>query len=199
GRPGHQRCPLRPVHQPGPRGHRHAGHRRPARAVRRPRRPPRGCPGRGRPGRRAHGRGGHVTDELPPSDALVLFGATGDLAKKKIFPAVYEMARAGEHQVPVIGFASSDWDTERLRQHAREAVEAGGDVDEAVWDELAARICYVRGDYRDPASFDALRAALDERDAHHPLFYLAVPPELFDDVVVGLAAKDLNREARVVV
>lgn len=140
-----------------------------------------------------------MTDELPPSDALVLFGATGDLAKKKIFPAVYEMARAGEHQVPVIGFASSDWDTERLRQHVREAVEAGGDVDEAVWDELAARICYVRGDYRDPASFDALRAALDERDAHHPLFYLAVPPELFDDVVVGLAAKDLNREARVVV
>jgi len=140
-----------------------------------------------------------VTDDLPPSDALVLFGATGDLAKKKIFPAVYEMALQGDHKVPVIGFASSEWDTDRLRQHAREAIEAKGDVDEAVWEELAGRICYVRGDYRDAGSFDALRQALDERDAHHPLYYLAIPPELFDDVIVGLAEKELNRDARVVV
>jgi len=140
-----------------------------------------------------------VTDELPPSDALVLFGATGDLAKKKIFPAVYEMAIQGDHKVPVIGFASSEWDTERLRQHAREAIEAKGDLDEAVWEEMAGRLCYVRGDYRDAASFDALRQALDHRGARHPLYYLAIPPELFDDVIVGLAAKDLNRDARVVV
>lgn len=140
-----------------------------------------------------------MIDDLPPSDALVLFGATGDLAKKRIFPAVYQMSRHGDHPVPIIGFASSDWDTDRLRQHAREAVEATGDVEEAPWEDLAGRICYVQGDYRDPASFVALRQALDERGARHPLFYLAIPPELFDDVVVGLATEELNRGARVVV
>ena len=70
----------------------------------------------------------------------MLFGATGDLAKKKIFPAVYEMARLSRGTAPVIGFASSEWDDERLRQHAREAVEAKGVVDEDVWDDLAAHL-----------------------------------------------------------
>ena len=135
------------------------------------------------------------------SDALVLFGATGDLAKKKIFPAVYEMSRQPELRVPVIGFASSEWDTDQLRERAREAIEeaTGGDVDEAVWEDLARRITYVRGDYRDPESYEALRACLDGHDAAHPLFYLAIPPELFDDVIVGLAQRGLNEGARVVV
>jgi glucose-6-phosphate 1-dehydrogenase len=140
-----------------------------------------------------------MTDDAPHSDALVLFGATGDLAKKKIFPAVYEMARRGETRFPVIGFASSEWDDDGLRAHARSAVEAKGDVDEAVWDELAARTTYVRGDYRDTASFAALATTLKAHDAQHPLFYLAVPPELFDDVIVGLASQGLNEGARVVV
>jgi glucose-6-phosphate 1-dehydrogenase len=133
-----------------------------------------------------------------PSDALVLFGATGDLAKKKIFPAVYNMTKS-DAPVPVVGFASSEWDDDGLRQHAREAVEAKGEVDEAVWDDLVKRISYVRGDYRDPASFAALAERLRDLDVERPLFYLAVPPELFDDVIVGLESQHLHEGARVVV
>jgi glucose-6-phosphate 1-dehydrogenase len=140
-----------------------------------------------------------VSDTAPTSDALVLFGATGDLAKKKIFPAVYEMARAGEIRVPVIGFASSEWDDEALRDHAHSAIEARADLDERVWHDLAGRISYVRGDYRDPESFALLATKLREAGSRHPLFYLAIPPELFDDVIVGLASQDLNEGARVVV
>jgi glucose-6-phosphate 1-dehydrogenase len=135
-----------------------------------------------------------------PSDALVLFGATGDLAKKKIFPAVYNLTRSGEaDRVPVVGFASSEWDDDRLRQHAREAVEAKGEVDEATWDDLVKRMSYVRGDYRDPASFEALATRLGALGVERPLFYLAVPPELFDDVVLGLESQHLQTDARVVV
>ena len=94
-----------------------------------------------------------------PSDALVLFGATGDLAKKKIFPAVYNMTKADHDHVPVVGFASSEWDDDRLRQHAREAIEAKGDVDEAAWEDLVKRVSYVRGDYRDPGILRAARRA----------------------------------------
>jgi len=139
-----------------------------------------------------------MTDDAP-SDALVLFGATGDLAKKKIFPAVYKMARSGHDHVPVVGFASSEWDDDDLRQHAREAVEAKGDVDERTWDELVKRISYVRGDYRDPESFEALSARLRELGVERPLFYLAVPPALFDDVILGLESQQLQNGARVVV
>lgn len=139
-----------------------------------------------------------MTDKAP-SDALVLFGATGDLAKKKIFPSLYEMARSGEPEVPIVGFASSEWDDDRLRQHAREALEARGPVDEESWERLAKRICYVRGDYRDPESYALLASRLRDVGASHPLFYLAIPPELFDDVLVGLAGERLNEGARVVV
>ncbi|MGH9274161.1 MAG: glucose-6-phosphate dehydrogenase, partial [Acidimicrobiales bacterium] len=140
-----------------------------------------------------------MTDTAASSDALVLFGATGDLAKKKIFPAVYEMARRGQHRFPVVGFASSEWDDDGLRAHARSAVEANGDVDEGVWDDLASRLSYVRGDYRDPESFGALATKLRSLGVERPLFYLAIPPELFDDVIVGLASQRLNEGARVVV
>ena len=135
-----------------------------------------------------------------PADALVLFGATGDLAKKKIFPAVYNMTRSDHDHVPVVGFASSEWDDDRLRQHAREAIEAQGDVDEAVWEDVAKRTSYVRGDYRDPASFAALAERLRDLGSERPLFYLAIPPELFDDVIVGLESQHLHEGgARVVV
>jgi glucose-6-phosphate 1-dehydrogenase len=140
-----------------------------------------------------------MSDAAPPSDALVLFGATGDLAKKKIFPAVYEMTRIDHGHVPVVGFASSEWDDDRLRQHAREAIEAKGPVDEDVWDDIAKRTSYVRGDYRDPASFEALADRLRELGAERPLFYLAIPPELFDDVIIGLESQSLHEGARVVV
>ena len=134
-----------------------------------------------------------------PSDVLVLFGASGDLSKKKIFPAVYEMSMDGRPPVPVVGFASSEWDDDRLRQHAREAIEAKGEVDEERWRELAARTCYVQGDYRDPESFVALRERLAALGAERALFYLAIPPELFDDVILGLEGQQLNVGARVVV
>ncbi|MET0727987.1 MAG: glucose-6-phosphate dehydrogenase [Acidimicrobiales bacterium] len=140
-----------------------------------------------------------MSDTPASSDALVLFGATGDLAKKKIFPAVYEMARQGDAPIPVLGFASSEWDDERLREHAREAIEARGEVDEAVWKELAKRICYVQGDYRDPDAFAGLAAKLRGLGVERALYYLAIPPQLFDDVIVGLAGNQLDEGSRVVV
>ena len=135
----------------------------------------------------------------PRSDALVLFGATGDLARKKIFPALYEMTDGKHKDVPVIGFASSDWDDDRLRQHAREALEAKDLPLDGTWDDLAARITFVRGDYTQPDSYAALARHLEGLGVQHPLFYLAIPPALFDDVVQGLGGQDLQRGARVVV
>ncbi len=140
-----------------------------------------------------------MTDTDAPSDALVLFGATGDLAKKKIFPAIYNMTKSDHDHVPVVGFASSEWDDDRLRQHAREAIEAKGEVEDAVWEDVAKRTSYVRGDYRDPESFAALADRLRELGSERPLFYLAIPPELFDDVILGLESQQLQEGARVVV
>ena len=132
------------------------------------------------------------------SGALVLFGATGDLAKKKIFPALYRLALAGRIAIPVIGVATREWDDEQLRAHAREAVEAKNDtIDEAVWTELAANLSYVSGDYRESGTFAALAAKMTA--CVRPLFYLSIPPALFDDVIEGLAGVGLNQDARVVV
>lgn len=145
------------------------------------------------------------------SDAVVLFGATGDLAYKKIFPAVYEMERAGSCGVPVVGVASSEWDDDRLRARAHDSIRARGEaqgdvVDEGLWKELAGRISYVRGDYRDPSTFTSLAQRLASSESsgsngkvERPLFYLAIPPSLFDDVLTGLAEVGLNQSgARVV-
>jgi glucose-6-phosphate 1-dehydrogenase len=133
-----------------------------------------------------------------PSDALVLFGATGDLAKKKIFPAVYEMTRAGRCGVPVVGVSSSEWSDEDLHTRAHESIAAKGDVEDGPWKDMAARLTYVSGNYRDPSTFDVLAEKL--ADVVSPLFYLAIPPSLFDDVVQGLARVGLNKPAsRVVV
>ncbi len=133
------------------------------------------------------------------SDALVLFGATGDLSRKKIFPAIYEMACTGFRDVPVIGFASSDWDDDTLRVHARDGIAARRPVDPAMWEPLAHRISYVRGDYRNPEAFRALGVALESCGSTHPLFYLAIPPELFDEVITGIDQMGLAPGARVVV
>ncbi|HEY4377905.1 MAG TPA: glucose-6-phosphate dehydrogenase [Acidimicrobiales bacterium] len=131
-------------------------------------------------------------------DALVLFGATGDLAHKKIFPAVYEMQKAGRLDVPVFGVSSSEGDTNFLRGLAKAAIEEyTDDVDTKALDALLCSLFYVAGDYREGIVFDHLADEL--KGVKRPLFYLAIPPVLFDDVVEGLQRADLNSEGRVVV
>ena len=132
------------------------------------------------------------------SDALVLFGATGDLAHKKIFPAVYEMEKDGRLDMPVIGVASSPGDDDWLRDRARSALDDySEELDAKVVESLMARIHYVSGDYREGTVFDDLAERLDGKK--RPLFYLAIPPVLFDDVIEGLARVGINERGRVVV
>jgi len=137
------------------------------------------------------------------SDAVVLFGATGDLARKKLFPAVYEMERNGSLAgAPVIGVSSSEWDDEALRNRARESVaeRLGGDpVDEAALASLLGRMTYVAGDYRDSSTFDRLSEVLRDAGVARPLYYLAIPPAMFDDVIEGVSRCGLVADARVVV
>ena len=141
-----------------------------------------------------------MTDEPSRNDALVLFGATGDLAVKKIFPAVYEMAKNGTlGDAPVLGVASRDWTVDQLREHAREAIIAKTEIDEAIWADLAPRISYVSGDYRQADTYARLAEAIGAEGCDRPLYYLAIPPALFDDVVQGLHAAQCTGNARVVV
>jgi glucose-6-phosphate 1-dehydrogenase len=131
------------------------------------------------------------------SDALVFFGATGDLAYKKIFPAFHAMARRGNLNVPVIGVARSGWTLEELRARARDSIEEHGDpLDEKAFAELSARLSLVGGDYREAGTFDALRKELG--DAKHPIHYLAIPPSMFATVVEGLHRSGCARGARVI-
>jgi glucose-6-phosphate 1-dehydrogenase len=136
---------------------------------------------------------------LEPADALVLFGATGDLAHKMIFPALYAMVKRGILAVPVIGVARSGWDLHQLHARARDsfAQAAGGIDDEAVLDRLNALLRYVDGDYDDPRTFAALKRALG--DAVRPAHYLAIPPELFETVIERLGSAGLAEGARVIV
>jgi len=131
------------------------------------------------------------------SDALVFFGATGDLAFKQIFPALYAMTVRDQLLMPVIGVARSAWTLERFRAHARRSVEQGGAVDDAAFAKLAARLQYVEGDYNGPDTYVALRAALG--DTKRPLHYLAIPPAMFQSVAQGLGASGCARNARIVV
>src|SRR4029077_20564256 len=105
----------------------------------------------------------------PRSDALVFFGASGDLAYKKIFPALYAMARRGHLDLPVIGVARSEWSLDEFRAHARESIGQRGEVDEAAFAVLRERLRYICGEYSDERTFAALRAELD--GAAHPLHY----------------------------
>jgi len=135
--------------------------------------------------------------ETPRSDALVFFGATGDLAYKKIFPALQAMARRGHLTVPVIGIAREGWSLERLRERARASVaDHGGGVDPAGFPKLMSLLRYVEGDYTDPRTFDRLKQALG--GAQHPTHYLAIAPSLFPVVVEGLARSNCASGARVV-
>ncbi|HVB47115.1 MAG TPA: glucose-6-phosphate dehydrogenase [Burkholderiales bacterium] len=132
-----------------------------------------------------------------PSDALVLFGATGDLAHKKIYPALQALVRRGQLDLPVIGVALSGWNLERLRQAVRESLKQGGQLDEQACAKLCALLHYVDGDYKDPATFEGLGRELGS--AKRPLHYLAIPPSMFPTAVKGLAGLQSTPAARVVV
>src|SRR5437899_4097376 len=131
------------------------------------------------------------------SDAFVFFGATGDLAYKKIFPALQAMAKRGHLNVPVIGVAKAGWNLEQLRARARDSVEKHGGIDSAAFEKLSGLLRYVDGDYGDPATFQALRQELGS--AQRPAHYLAIPPQLFEMVVEQLAKSRCDRGARVIV
>jgi glucose-6-phosphate 1-dehydrogenase len=131
------------------------------------------------------------------SDALVFFGATGDLAYKKIFPALQAMAKRGHLDVPVIGVAKAGWSIDELRARARDSVEQHGGLDAAAFDTLCSLMRYVDGDYRDPATFQAIRRQLGP--ARRPAHYLAIPPTLFQLVVEQLARSGCTNGARVIV
>ena len=127
------------------------------------------------------------------SDALVFFGATGDLAHKMIFPALLAMVKHGHLDVPVIGVANAGWNVEKLRERARDSVEKNGGLDPAAFEKLSGLLGYVDGDYKDPATFQALRKQLGS--AQRPAHYLAIPPVLFGLVVEQLENPAARRAA----
>src|ERR1700752_1484866 len=131
------------------------------------------------------------------SDALVFFGATGDLAYKKIFPSLQAMVKRGHLNVPVVGVAKAGWNLDQLRARAKDSLEKHGGLDPAAFQKLIGLLRYVDGDYQDPATFTALRKAL--KDAHRPAHYLAIPPVLFETVVGHLSESNCGRGARVIV
>src|SRR5882724_4825175 len=131
------------------------------------------------------------------SDAFVFFGATGDLAYKKIFPALYAMVRRSGLDIPIIGMARAGWTLDKLRARARDSVEHGGDYEAGCFEKFAALLRYVDGDYGDPATFTKLKQALGL--ATRPIHYLAIPPSMFASVVQGLAKSGCADNARVIV
>ena len=133
----------------------------------------------------------------PQSDALVFFGATGDLAFKKIFPALQAMIRRGTLDVPIIGVARAGWTVDQLAERARASLEQHGGVDADAFAKLRAQLRYVDGDYNDSTTFDRLKQSLG--NARHPLHYLAIPPSLFAPTVRGLDKSGCAQDARVIV
>ena len=133
----------------------------------------------------------------PKSDALVFFGATGDLAYKKIFPSLQAMLKRGHLDVPVIGVAKAGWTLDQLKARVRDSLEKHGGVDAAAFDKLAGLLRYVDGDYADRTTFDAIRKQLGS--AQRPAHYLAIPPALFGTVVEQLDNTDCTNGARVIV
>jgi glucose-6-phosphate 1-dehydrogenase len=131
------------------------------------------------------------------ADALVFFGATGDLAYKKIFPALQAMVKRGHLEVPVVGVAKAGWTIEQLRARAHDSLEKHGGVDPAAFEKLSSLLRYVDGDYNDPATFRALRGELF--GAQRPAHYLAIPPTMFETVLDKLAHCDCTANGRVIV
>ena len=130
------------------------------------------------------------------SDALVFFGATGDLAHKKVFPALQAMVKHGHLRVPVIGVAKAGWNLSQLTARAKDSVQTHGGLDPAAFDKLSSLLRYVDGDYRDPTTFDVLRRTLGA--AERPLHYLAIPSSLFSTVVEQLGRSGCSKGGRVV-
>jgi glucose-6-phosphate 1-dehydrogenase len=138
----------------------------------------------------------------PPADALVVFGITGDLAKKMTFKALYRLCANGTLGVPVIGVARNDWSDEDLHRHARESIqgtseEGTDEIDPDAYSAFTDRLSYIQGDYTDKATYDRLKKALSF--AKHPVFYLEIPPSLFAPVVEQLGSAGLTDGARVVI
>ncbi len=140
-----------------------------------------------------------MTPKAAPSDALVFFGATGDLAYKKIFPALQAMARRGNLTFPVIGVAKSGWNVDQLIERAKNSVTNYGGLKEDAFKILASKLRYVDGDYADPATFSQLKAVLDKEGTSRPTHYLAIPPSLFPTVIQRLAESGCQTQGRVVV
>jgi glucose-6-phosphate 1-dehydrogenase len=141
-----------------------------------------------------------IDTSQPRADALVLFGATGDLAKRKLFPALYHLEQDRALDVPVIGVARSDWTDESFRDHAREAIIASEPhADAAALDPLCRRLDLIQGDYSDPATWEELRATLDRHNSCNAVYYMAIPPTMFPEVANSLASVGLNERGRIVV
>ncbi|MGH8638079.1 MAG: glucose-6-phosphate dehydrogenase, partial [Burkholderiales bacterium] len=133
----------------------------------------------------------------PVSDTVVLFGASGDLAYKKLFPALAGLTARGLLNGPVIGVARSEWNTERFREQAAASIKAHGRFESSAFEKLATRMTYVQGDYQDAELFQRLGKALGE--ARRPLFYLAIPPNAFGTVMKGLARLPCSKDGRFVI
>ena len=132
------------------------------------------------------------------SDALVLFGVTGDLAHKMVFPALYAMAKRGNLKIPVIGVALPKWSLARLRKRVTDSIKRSGGIDnKRAFHHLLSQFQYVSGDYKAPETFTAIKEALGS--ARRPAHYLAIPPSLFETVIKGLGAANLAEHARVIV
>ncbi|MGD0891427.1 MAG: glucose-6-phosphate dehydrogenase [Terracidiphilus sp.] len=132
-----------------------------------------------------------------PADAFVFFGATGDLAYKKIFPSLQAMVKRGHLNVPVVGVAKAGWTLDQLRARAKDSLEKHGELDATAFEKLIGLLRYVDGDYEDVATFDALRNEL--KNAQRPAHYLAIPPALFETVVQHLNATRRGGGARIIV
>ena len=141
----------------------------------------------------------YATDQ-PEADALVLFGATGDLAKRKLFPALYHLEENGQLQVPVIGVARSDWTDEAFCERAKESIVAAEPhADAAVVDPLMRRLDLIQGDYADQSTWEELRDTLDRHGSKQAVYYMAIPPSMFPEVARRLASVGLNERGRIVV
>ena len=136
----------------------------------------------------------------PVADALVLFGATGDLSKRKLFPALYRMEDHGTLNVPVIGVARSDWSDAAFCQHAHDSILATvPDAKAAVIERVLARLDLIQGDYADPKTWATLARTLKKHKSEHAVFYMAIPPSMFPTVAQSLASVGLNERGRIVV
>lgn len=131
------------------------------------------------------------------SDALVFFGATGDLAYKQIFPSLQAMVKNGRLNVPVIGVAKAGWNLDQLKARAKDSLEKHGGVDPGAWEKLASLLRYVDGDYKDPATFQNVRKELG--NAQHPAHYMAIPPVLFETVVEQLVKSGCAKGGRIII